>query len=285
MFVSIWDWFPFTFYALFVLVLNGLVLLLYQVESSIRQNKTNGLIANQCIGNILTSIILIPCYCASLYNRIDREFVLLIFAFFLLIASLTVLMTALEKLALFQDRLLILFNGKIMKALLLTWIFSALVAFIPVFTMIGVTAEDRNLISRQYCLVLLVIFLILFGFTVLVIGLTVVLGNRNIQKKTDQLSEIRNINEVVIMQHSINENKKHLKSTLVIIGPLLLALFISVSPWLHFVIHGNNKQNVVDSITMYIFCLKGLFDPIITFSVIANYQQAMLKYLGGHKFR
>ena len=285
MFISLWDWFPFTFYALFILVLNGLVLLLYLRETSIHQTKTNKLIANQCVGNILTSFVLIPCYCASLYNRINREYVLLIFAFFLLFASLTVLMTALEKLALFQDRLQVLFNGKIMKAFLLIWILSALIAFIPVFTMIRISTENRNRISQQYCIFLFAMFVCLFALTILVIGMTVVLGNQNIQKKTDQLSEIRNINEVVIMQHSINENKKHLKNALVIIGPLLLALIISVSPWLHLVVHGNNKKDVVDSVTLYVFCLKGLFDPIITFSVIANYQQAMFQYLGGRKFR
>lgn len=285
MFVSLWNWFPFTFYALFILVLNGLVLLLYQRETSLNQSKTNGLIANQCIGNILTSFVLIPCYCASLYNQINREFVLLIFAFFLIFASLTILMTALEKLALFQDHLLVLFNGKIMKAFYVIWIVSVLVAFVPAFTMIGITMENRNRISQHYCIFLFAVFLTLLAFTLLVISLTVVLGNQNIQKKTDQLSEIRNINDVVIMQHSINESKKHLKNTWVIIGPLLLALLISVSPWLHLVVHGNNKQSFVDSITLYIFCLKGLFDPIITFSLIANYQQAMFRYLGRRKFR
>ena len=285
MVVSLWDWFPFTFFALFVLVLNGLLILLYQREISIRQSATNRLIANQCIGNILTSFVLIPCYCASLFDKINTEFVLLVFAFFLLFAAFTTLLIALEKLALFQDRLLVLFDGNVMKALVLIWTLPLLVAFIPAFTMIGVTRENRTQISHQYSIFLFVMVLILLTLTLLIMSLTVVLGSKSVQKKTDQLADIRNINEAVEMQHSINEDKIHLGNTWKILVPLLLILVVSASPSMHLLIHSNNKQGFVNGISLYVFCLKGLFDPIITFSVIADYQEATFQYLGGRKFR
>lgn len=285
MFVSIWDWFPFTFFALFILVLNGLILVLYQRETSIRQSTTNKLIANQCIGDILKSLLLIPCYCASLFQKIHIEYVLFVFAFCLLIGTFSILIIALEKLALFVHFLGFLFNGRILKTLVLVWALSLLIAFTPTFAMTGLTTENRESISKQYSVFLLVLFMALLASVLFVLVLTVVLGTRSIQKKTDQLSEMRNLNEAVEMQYCINEEKIHVKSMLKILVPLLFALVVSVSPWIHLITLGNKSVSVINDVMLYVFCLNGLFDPILTVAMIEDYQEAMFRCLGGQKFR
>ena len=285
MFVSIWDWFPFTFFALFILVLNGLILVLYQRETSIRQSTTNKLIANQCIGDILKSLLLIPCYCASLFQKIHIEYVLFVFAFCLLIGTFSILMIALEKLALFVHFLGFLFNGRILKTLVLVWALSLLIAFTPTFAVTGLTTENRESISKQYSVFLLVLFMALLASVLFVLVLTVVLGTRSIQKKTDQLSEMRNLNEAVEMQYCINEEKIHVKSMLKILVPLLFALVVSVSPWIHLITLGNKSVSVINDVMLYVFCLNGLFDPILTVAMIEDYQEAMFRCLGGQKFR
>jgi len=281
--VSLLDWFPFTFYSVFIVVMNGLVCTIYLKDKRIRETIFNKLIFIQSVVDVMVAIVLIPCYCASKFaNGLSVHFVAFLFTLVVVLSFATLLTGSVERYFLLRDELSSVFFRIFKRIMVAEFCCSMLFVLIPGFVvMVQSKTDAKNDVTLLFSFFAIVLVLTMAFVTAIVIGKATYHGSNNLQYKIDKLSSAVNLTETMETHRLIDEHEKRLRYMWKIIVSLSICLILTLSPWIHDTVQGN----LLSGISMYVFSLKSLLNPIVILIVIKDYQNTMYKCLGGRRFR